>query len=165
MWPSKININQKDGVLSEHATQDEIQEERPSSSADAGVAASDSDWSDDEDGQQPGESFQEWEARMNFPPGVTRPSWPLSDFQKVAPGAPSAAGAAGAAGAPGQKKVAIAEDEATIAANKQPISQEEKHAIAEFLARKEEEQRIKKRTEEYAKMMEKHLQDWFAKMQ
>jgi hypothetical protein len=74
-----------------------------------------------------------------------------------APGAPSAAGAAGAAGAPGQKKVAIAEDEATIA--------EKKHAIAEFLARKEEEQRIKKRTEEYAKMMEKHLQDWFAKMQ
>ena len=104
MWPSKININQKDGVLSENATQDEIQEELPSSSADAGVAASDSDWSDDEDGQQPGESFQEWEARINFPPGVTRPSWPLSDFQKVAPGAPSAAGAAGAAGAPGQKK-------------------------------------------------------------
>ena len=24
MWPSKININQKDGVLSESATQDEI---------------------------------------------------------------------------------------------------------------------------------------------
>ena len=80
MWPSKININQKDGVLSENATQDEIQEERPSSSADAGVAASDSDWSDDEDGQQPGESFQEWEARINFPPGVTRPCLTLSGY-------------------------------------------------------------------------------------
>ena len=41
---------------------------------------------------------------------------------------------------------------------KQPISQEEKHAIAECLARKEEEQRIKTRTEERAKTMEKHLQ-------
>ena len=33
------------------------------------------------DGQQPGESFKEWEARVNFPPGVTQPSWPLADFQ------------------------------------------------------------------------------------
>ena len=52
---------------------------------DLGVAASDSDWSDDEDGQQPRESFQDCEARVNFHPGVTRPSWPLADFQKVAP--------------------------------------------------------------------------------
>ena len=47
---------------------------------DLGVAATNSDWSDDEDGQQPGESFEEWEARVNFPPGVTQPSWPLADF-------------------------------------------------------------------------------------
>jgi len=57
------------------------------------------------------------------------------------------------------------QNEAERSRMKQPISQEEKHAIAELLARKEEEQRIKKRTEEHAKMMEKHLQEWFANMQ
>ena len=31
--------------------------------------------------QQPGESFSEWEHRKNFPPGVPVPKWPVSDFQ------------------------------------------------------------------------------------
>ena len=37
------------------------------------------------DGQQPVESSKEWEARVNFPPGVTQPSWPLADFQMSKP--------------------------------------------------------------------------------
>ena len=31
--------------------------------------------------QQPGESFSEWEHRRNFPPGVPVPKWPVSEFQ------------------------------------------------------------------------------------
>ena len=64
-----------------------------------------------------------------------------------------------------RKLAEMKQNQAERSRMKQPISQEEKHGIAEFLARKEEEQRIKKRTEEHAKMMEKHLQEWFAKMQ
>ena len=41
---------------------------------------------EDEDAkQQPGESFSQWEERVNFPPGVPRPSWPLSEFQNNRP--------------------------------------------------------------------------------
>ena len=42
--------------------------------------ASGSDSDEDYAPQQPGESFADYEARVNFPPGFTRPSWPLSDF-------------------------------------------------------------------------------------
>ena len=42
---------------------------------------SSSDDDDDDDRQQPGESFNDYESRVNFPPGVPLPSWPLSDFQ------------------------------------------------------------------------------------
>ena len=49
--------------------------------------------------------------------------------------------------------------------SKQPISQEEKYAIAEFLARKEEEKRTQEKMQEHVKMMEKCHQDWIAKMQ
>ena len=64
-----------------------------------------------------------------------------------------------------RKLAEMKQNEAERTRMKQQISQEEKHAIAEFLARKEDKQRIKKRTEEHAKMMEKHLQEWFATMQ
>ena len=37
--------------------------------------------------------------------------------------------------------------------------QDEKHAIAECLAKKEEEQQIKKQTEQYAKMMDDVVND------
>ena len=40
------------------------------------------------EGQQPGESFEEWEARVNFPPGVTQPSWPIADLQVSRPQQP-----------------------------------------------------------------------------
>ena len=36
--------------------------------------------------ESPGESFRQWEQRQNFPPGVPRPSWPLSDYLVDPPG-------------------------------------------------------------------------------
>ena len=58
----------------------------------------------------------------------------------------------------------LAEIKAERTRMKQQILQEEKHAIAEFLAKKAFLAKMEE-TEEYAKMMEKALQEWFAKMQ
>ena len=58
----------------------------------------------------------------------------------------------------------LAEIKAERTRMKQQILQEEKHAIAEFLAKKAFLAKMEE-TDEYAKMMEKALQEWFAKMQ
>ena len=41
------------------------------------------------DGNQSGKSeFQDYEDSVNFPPGVTQPSWPLTDLQRSKPTPP-----------------------------------------------------------------------------
>ena len=50
---------------------------QPQQESDVGDLSESSD-----DGPRPGETFSAWEARINFPPGVQLPRWPLADFQK-----------------------------------------------------------------------------------
>ncbi len=45
-----------------------------------GSPSSTSGSEDSSDCQQPGETFDEYESRVNFPPGVQQPSWHLSEW-------------------------------------------------------------------------------------